>query len=99
MNLDSLAGTAVEKFINNAQANVLNIVAGIGLQSPVSVVYTDRDGVTSMRLIQPTALVASDNGQTTVEAFDLNRQEGRNFRLTGFEYVAAPGEELVVAAV
>lgn len=99
MNLDQLAGTAVEKFINNIQANVLNLVAAIGLERPVSVVYTDLDGVTSIRLIQPNAIVLADNGQTVVKAFDLNRQEARTLRVASFEYVAAPGEDLGIETV
>lgn len=91
MNLDSIG-----QYITNLQANICNLVAALGLGQPVSVVYTDLDGVTSVRLIQPNAIVKSANGQTTVEAYDLNRQEARNFRVDAFEFVGAPGDDLAV---
>lgn len=80
--------------INDTQANVCNLVAALSTEKPVQVIYTDLDGVTSLRLIQPTSIVKSHNGQTTVEAFDLNRQEARNFRVQAFAWVGAPGDEI-----
>lgn len=91
MNLDSIG-----QYITNLQANICNLVAALGLGQPVSVVYTDLDGVTSVRLIQPNEIVKADNGQTVVKVFDLNRQEPRTLRIESFEFVGAPGDDLAV---
>jgi len=82
--------------INDVQANICNLVASIATQKPVTVVYTDLDGVTSIRLVQPRSIFRSLNEQTTVEAFDLNRQAVRHFRITSFGFVGGPGEEVSI---
>lgn len=67
--------------MNTTQTVVSAITAGIVGKREVTILYTDKDGVTSIRWIMPDAIERCVNGQTVVRCFDLARKQPRSFRL------------------
>lgn len=72
---------AIIAALNADQVNVLNITAAIVGKHDMKFVYTDSDGVMSLRHARPTIIKRALNGQTVVQCYDLNRQDYRSFRL------------------
>lgn len=62
-------------------AATLAIVDALVTETPLRFIYRDQDGVLSLREAIPTAIEKCKNGRVVVQAFDLNRQGTRKFRM------------------
>lgn len=62
------------------------ILAAIATDAPLRIVYTDADGVTSLRTIRPRSVERCRvNRETIIRAHDCNRNAPRSFRLDRLE--------------
>lgn len=62
-------------------------MASIVSGAETNLVYTDGDGVTSIRLVKVLSIEKCDNRQTVVRCYDLHRDAPRCFRLARIESV------------
>jgi len=73
--------------MNSLQSNTLKLVASIVSGADTLLVYTDLDGVKSIRHVKVLAIKRCKNNQTVVECFDQQRDAVRKFRLSNIESV------------
>jgi predicted DNA-binding transcriptional regulator YafY len=77
--------------MNKDQTNIFNLVAAIAGQSTVSVLYTDKDGITSGRDVRPQAIERCDNHMVIARVYDVKRKAQRSLRLDRIVSVLPPG--------
>lgn len=74
--------------VNDPAAIVLYCASSIGGGPDLTIVYTDSDGVTSVRHIRVNSIERCLNGHTIIRVYDLDRKAPRSFRLDRIQAAA-----------
>lgn len=75
--------------MNDIQKDICNLVSHMMSQNICTLVYRDRDGVTSVRYIRVLGIQKADNGHHFVRAYDTQRNAPRSFRIAAISAVYA----------
>lgn len=67
--------------MNQHQHDICALTYGILTATPISLIYTDRDGVTSHRIVVPLSIERAQNSHGIVRVYDLQRTAPRTFAI------------------